>query len=80
MGIFDSLIAWVILVFIVAAILFAVFNYFLGGVTEEEPYEEEDQQFRRTNSRKKIIWIFAVIAISIIMATTSYNAFTTPHK
>lgn len=85
MGFVDSFVAWLIVVLIIAFLLFAAFSYILGWfypreeqiVVEEthEESEELDENQRQAQSRRRLIWVFAITAIIAIMATSGYNAF-----
>ena len=81
MGFFDSFLAWLVLIIIIAFLLFAIFSYFLGWFypTEEKQVkrnpEEEQQQIEKQQRQRKWVGIFILVAMIIIMGTTGANAF-----
>lgn len=88
MGFVESFLTLLIFIIIIAFVLFAIFSYFLGwlyprdeniedlqySLTEEETQELNEYQ-EQARKRRKWIGIFSLVAIAIIMATSSVNAF-----
>lgn len=89
MGFLDSFLAWIIMIFIVALILFGVFAYMLGwfypstqSERRELELEQEDEtsieeRKRQSALRRRVIYIFAFVMIIIIAASGGINAMTT---
>lgn len=76
-----GLIAWLLLTFLVAIILFAVFMYILGWIYPQEIIVKEASQEtiaeespQEVNRQKRLIYLFAFIIVIIIMACGGFNA------
>lgn len=86
MGFIDSLLAWLVLLLIIAFIFFAVFAYFLGwfyptedtnkGIsTSDEADLTNSLEEETTYRRRRWIGFFVLFALIIIMGSTGLNAF-----
>lgn len=73
----DSLVTWLVLIVVVTFILFSTFSYILGWLYPREEIIIEipdDNNHQRKIITKRLIWLFAMVAVVTIMAVTGYNS------
>lgn len=85
MGFVDSFIAWLVLIFIAAIVLYLVFSYILGWIYPQKEevelptsyieyeVEQEQEQNSEQKKRRRLIAIFIIVIMVILMAGSSIS-------